>query len=80
MRMISGMLALALALTGPAVAAQDEGGGNKLPGFKKVDQDGNGKLSLEEAKKVGIAKDKFQEEDLDNDGKLTKYDYKYGIK
>ena len=75
-------MAIMLGIAGSA-AAQDNGNGGEgqdFPPFKKVDQDESGKLSLEEAKKVGISEDKFQEEDLDNDGKLTKYDYKYGIK
>lgn len=70
-----------LALAAPAVAA--EGGGQedgKLPSFKKADQDGNGSLNMQEAQKVGVSKKEFKEEDLDNDGKLTKYDYKYGVK
>lgn len=76
------LVALILGIAGSA-AAQDDGNSEKgqdLPPFKEVDQDDSGKLSLEEAKKVGIGEEKFQEEDLDNDGKLTKYDYKYGIK
>lgn len=75
-------MALILGIAGSAAAQEDGNGGDgqDLPPFKKVDQDESGKLSLEEAKKVGVGEDQFQEEDLDNDGKLTKYDYKYGIK
>lgn len=53
---------------------------DSLPSFKEADENGNGKLSLEEAKAVGISKKTFEEEDLDGDGSLTKYDYKYGVK
>ena len=51
-----------------------------LPTFKEADGNGDGKLSLEEAKAVGISEKTFDEEDLDGDGSLTKYDYKYGVK
>lgn len=76
------LVGLAVAAT-PAWAAQDNSGSNggkELPPFKKADKDGSGKMSLKEAKKLGIQKETFQKEDLDNDGKLTKYDYKYGVK
>lgn len=51
-----------------------------LPTFKEADKNGDGRLSLEEAKALGISKETFDEEDLDGDGSLTKYDYKYGVK
>lgn len=72
--------ALMLALSGAAAAASGSGEADQLPKFSAVDQDGNSKLSLEEAKAVGVEKETFKEEDLDDDGKLTKYDYKYGVK
>ena len=65
-----------------ALAAPEEGdGGQKeLPGFKEADKNGDQSLTFKEVKDLGVSKDKFKEEDLDNDGKLSKYDYKYGIK
>lgn len=70
-----------LACAAPVLAAEGNSQeGEKLPKFQKADKDGNGSLNLEEAKQVGVSKKEFQEEDLDNDGKLTKYDYKYGVK
>jgi len=82
MRGTSSLLAAALmlALSAAAAAASGSSEESQLPKFSAVDQDGNSKLSLEEAKAVGVGEETFKEEDLDDDGKLTKYDYKYGVK
>ena len=75
------MLAGLLGLAGVVNGAEDaQSGGQDLPPFKKVDGNGDGQLTFKEVKDLGIAKKKFQEEDLDGDGSLSKYDYKYGIK
>ncbi len=55
-------------------------GARDLPSFEEADKDGDGQLSLEEAKAVGISQNTFEKEDLDGDGYLTEYDYKYGVK
>lgn len=59
-----------LVLLGPAQAADK-------PSFKKADQDGSGKVSIQEAKKAGAPEKEAKQEDLDNDGKLTKDDWKF---
>ncbi len=53
---------------------------SQLPSFKEADKNGDGRLSFEEAKELGISKKTFKEEDLDSDGELTEYDYEYGVK
>ncbi len=79
-------MALGLLLAGfgtLAWAGASEEGSEKtasLPSFEEADKDGDGKLSMEEAKSVGLSEETFEEEDLDGDGQLTEYDYKYGVK
>ncbi len=75
-------LAVMMAFATLATGATESGGGEKsdLPGFKEADKNDDGKLTFDEIKGFGIAKEKFQQEDLDNDGELSEYDYKYGIK
>lgn len=53
-----------------------------MPSFKKANNDGNGKLTYKGVKdeKVKVPKKTFKEEDLDDNGKLAKYDHKYGVK
>jgi Ca2+-binding EF-hand superfamily protein len=76
------LITLCLVAGGALAAQQQEGSGaaDKLPGFKEADSNGDGQLTFKEVKELGIKKKTFKEEDLDNDGKLSKYDYKYGIK
>ncbi|MFB6259511.1 MAG: hypothetical protein ABEK42_02180 [Thiohalorhabdaceae bacterium] len=74
---------LLLALAGPALGAQsEEQDFTNLPAFKKADNNGDGSLTYKEVndEKAKVPKKQFKEEDLDDDGKLSKYDYKYGLK
>lgn len=83
MRTVAWISAIALGLTagtGWAAQSQDADKGSELPAFKKADANGDGHLTFSEAKKLGIKKKTFKAEDLDKDGKLSKYDYKYGVK
>ena len=83
MRKTTWITAVALGcLAGSGVAApQGQADQNaNLPKFKQADNDGNGELTFEEVKELGIKEKTFKAEDLDNDGKLSKYDYKYGVK
>lgn len=85
MRLRSWVIAgLLLALAAPVLGAQ---AGQKqevsnLPAFKQADNNGDGSLTFKEIKdeKAKVPKKKFKAEDLDDDGKLSKYDYKYGLK
>lgn len=47
------------------------------PSFSKADANGNGKVSIQEAVKAGVPKDQAKQADIDNDGKLTKTDWKF---
>lgn len=51
-----------------------------MPAFEEADANGDGWLSLEESENLGIGKQTFKAEDLDNDGKLNRYDYEFGLK
>jgi len=47
------------------------------PSFDKADANGDGAVSIEEAKAVGVPKAEAKREDIDNNGKLTKADWKF---
>lgn len=67
----AGMLLVAL----PLVATAAESGSR--PGFKKADENGDGKISVQEATAVGVPESEAKREDIDNDGKLTQADWKF---
>lgn len=69
-RLATTISAVLLALSGAAWAADK-------PSFKEADSDGNGKVSIQEAKQAGIAKEEAKTNDLDDDGKLTKNDWEF---
>ena len=66
------------------VAAQDEKKGDPEARFKRLDKDGDGKLTLEEFKgnrtgeKAEQAEKQFKRIDKDGDSKLTLDEYKAG--
>lgn len=66
---LAGLIALASNGT-PAVAA------NK-PSFDEADQNGNGRVSVAEAKQAGIPEKKAKANDLNGDGKLTPADWRF---
>lgn len=47
------------------------------PSFDEVDQDGDGMISVEEAKQAGVPESEVKREDIDDDGKLSKADWKF---
>ncbi|MCF8026082.1 MAG: hypothetical protein K9K82_11440 [Desulfobacteraceae bacterium] len=51
--------------------------GAQKPSFDQADKNNNGKVSIQEAVKAGAEKDNAKLNDLDDDGKLTKKDWKY---
>lgn len=69
------LIAALLTVSGPATG---ENGG--LPPFSAADTDGDGYLTLEEAKRIGISPQRFCEEDLDRDGRIDTVQYQFGIK
>ena len=68
---LAGATLIALPLT--AMAA----GSGERPAFDDADADGNGKISMQEATKAGVPESEAKREDIDNDGKLTKADWKF---
>lgn len=68
---------LLLGSAGPAMAAED---GSALPPFEKADQNHDNRLSKSEAEAVGVPMEKFKKEDLNGDGEISMYGYKYGIR
>ena len=62
-------------VTLPLLAVGAESG--ERPDFAEADANGDGAISLEEARKAGVPKSEAKREDIDNDGKLTKADWKF---
>ncbi len=68
--------ALAAALFSfPLIAGAAEG--DDRPGFDKADSDGDGRITVEEATDAGVPEAEAKREDIDNDGELTKADWKF---
>ncbi len=70
---VHSVTALLVALPLVATAAED---GNR-PEFKQVDENGDGKISVEEATSAGVPESEAKREDIDNDGQLTQADWKF---
>lgn len=70
-------LLLVVGLAPAATAAEDA---SALPPFKKADKNQDDRLSEAEAKAAGVPMDKFKKEDLNGDGEISMYGYKYGIR
>lgn len=68
-----GMTAVALAALLLYGVAHAEG----KPGFEDADEDGDGKISIQEAKEAGIPEAEAKREDVDKDGALTEKDWTY---
>ncbi|MBK1725890.1 EF-hand domain-containing protein [Halorhodospira neutriphila] len=63
--------ALFLFLVGGGLHAEEK------PAFNKVDSDGDGSVSVEEAVDAGIPESVAKREDIDNNGKLSRKDWEY---
>lgn len=59
----------------PLVASAAEG--EDRPGFDDADSDGDGRITVEEATEAGVPEAEAKREDIDNDGELTKADWKF---
>lgn len=73
MRKTATLLASAALAAVPAMAV----GAEERPSFADVDANGDGKISVSEAVDAGVPKQEAKREDIDNDGKLTKADWKF---
>ncbi len=63
--------ALTIALPLVATAAQER------PPFEQADANGDGTITVEEATDAGVPEAEAKREDIDNDGELTKADWKF---
>jgi len=63
--------AYAQQISTPSSAAKPAAAQVKKYDFKKMDEDGDGKISVAEAKKYGITVTEFKKLDKDNSGFLT---------
>lgn len=66
-------IALVLALTLLPLVGQTA----TKPSYDKADQNGDGTVTVQEAKKVGVSVEEAKDEDLDDNGKLTKTDWRF---
>lgn len=62
----------------PATTAAEDA--SALPPFEKADKNQDDRLSEAEAKAIGVPMEKFKKEDLNGDGEISMYGYKYGIR
>lgn len=69
-RFATATVATLIAVSGAALAADK-------PSFKEADTNGDGKISIQEATKAGVAKEEAKNNDLDDNGKLTKNDWEF---
>lgn len=67
---------LGTALVALPLVAVAQGGGER-PSFDEVDANGDGAVSLEEAKQAGVPESEVKREDIDDDGQLSKADWKF---
>lgn len=69
---IASVASIVLMLGLPAAVAAAE-----KPSFQDADRDGNGAVSIQEAKQAGVPEQEAKAVDINDDGKLTKTDWKF---
>ena len=73
---VTAAFAFALSAVSVATLAADKSSkANEWPSFNKVDTDGNGAISMDEARAVPGLADTFAQYDKNNDGQLSKSEY-----
>jgi len=70
-RYVLTLTATLLMFSGTALA------GSQKPSFSQADKNGDGHVSVQEAIQAGVPKASAKVNDLDNDGKLNKEDWKF---
>lgn len=68
------LIAAAL-VSSPVIGSAAEG--EERPGFNEADGNGDGRITVEEAIGLGVPEAEAKREDIDNDGKLTRADWKF---
>jgi len=71
---ITGIVVAALLALPMAASAKAS---DQKPTYKQADANGDGVVTIKEAVKAGVPKSEAKREDIDNDGKLTKADWKF---
>lgn len=75
MRLVASLL-VALPLVASA-GGQQASGESERPAFSEADANGDGAVTISEATDAGAPKSEAEQEDLDNDGELSKADWKF---
>ena len=68
---------LLVALPMVAAAGGEKSGDQERPAFSEADANGDGNVTISEAVEAGAPKGEAKQEDLDNDGQLSKADWKF---
>jgi len=71
------MLRYTLTLTAALMLGSGSVLGADKPDFEQADRNGDRRVSIEEATEAGIPKEEALFNDIDDDGKLTKVDWKF---
>lgn len=74
------LAALLAAAVGSPTGALAKGRGGTFPDFSVADTNGDGYLTLKEARAIGIPPEQFRKEDFDHDGRIDIVQYQFGIK
>ncbi len=61
-----------VSFAGPALSVETD-----KPAFEEADKNGDGGIGMKEAKALGYSKYQFFAQDVDQDGMLTKEDWRY---
>lgn len=78
MRLLTIALAAGALLLAPSLGLAESGKGKgDVPEFSKADANGDGAVTIDEAKQAGVSEERAKSQDIDSDGELTKIDWKF---
>lgn len=76
MRRLTIALAAGALVLAPSLGFAEQGQGD-VPDFDQADKNGDGAVTLEEAKQAGVSAERAKSQDIDSDGELTEIDWKF---
>ena len=76
MRLLSIAIAAGALVLAPTLGLAESGQGD-VPDFGEADANGDGAVTIDEAKKAGVSAERAKSQDIDSDGELTKIDWKF---